>query len=160
MNETGGSYVTYTKQHEEIVNSGAIAINEFLTNANFIEKRSLLFCLDKYLDPYFGYNLTYFDEIIIVLEMHLFVDHNREVKEDIFQLITDYSRNSLDYLADNLEQMNIELLPDAIYALGLTFNKKYLSLLNNYENHKNERIRTTAKEAIETIKSTNSESIT
>ncbi|MNC13363.1 hypothetical protein D3C75_611080 [compost metagenome] len=85
--------------------------------------------------------------------MHLLVDHKREVKEDIFQLITNYSKDSMDYLADNLQQISYELLPDAIYALGLTFNKKYLPLLNSYENHNNDRIRALAKEAIETINS-------
>ncbi|MNC13362.1 hypothetical protein D3C75_611070 [compost metagenome] len=46
LNEKGGNYVSYTTHHEEIVNNGVIAINDFLANANDAEKRSLLFCLD------------------------------------------------------------------------------------------------------------------
>lgn len=152
LNETGNSFVTYTKHHEEIVNNGVDAINAFLINAKFGEKRSLLFCLDKYLDPYYGYNLPFFDEVISVLEKHLLIDHDKEVKEDILRLLTEYSKDSLDYLADNIEQIDYEFLADAIYALGLTFNKKYIPILITYENHNNVRIQYVAKEAIEIIR--------
>jgi hypothetical protein len=44
---------TYSKKHEEIVNRGVDAISEILKSADVDEKRSILFCLDKYLDPYY-----------------------------------------------------------------------------------------------------------
>ncbi len=63
------------------------------------EKRSLLFCLDRYLnDPYYGYNLPCFDGIIRLLEKHLFVNHIKAVKKDILQLLRDYSSTNLDLL--------------------------------------------------------------
>ncbi|QGQ96427.1 hypothetical protein EHS13_16815 [Paenibacillus psychroresistens] len=82
--------VSYTRKHQDIVIRGVDAIGEILKSANAVEKRSILFCLDKYLDPYFWYNLPYFDEIIVLLEKHLFEKHDKEVKEDILQLLTDY----------------------------------------------------------------------
>jgi hypothetical protein len=140
--------ITYTKKHEDIVNKGADAIGEVLNSADVDEKRSILFCLDKYLDPYFGYNLPYFDEIIILLEKHLFENHDKEVKEDILQLLSSYSKDSLDYLAERMDSIEFELLGDAIYALGNTFNVKYAPIFISYENHDYLNIRNIAKEAL------------
>lgn len=140
--------ITYNKKHEDIVNRGVDAIGEILKSANVDEKRSILFCLDKYLDPYFEYNLPYFDDVIVLLEKHLFENHEKEVKEDILQLLTDYSKDSLDYLAERIELIESELLADAIYALGLTFNLKYVPILIRYENHEHTNARNAAKVAL------------
>jgi hypothetical protein len=135
--------ISYTKKHQDIVKKGVDAIGEILKSANVDEKRSILFCLDKYLDPYFEYNLPYFDEIIVLLEKHLFENHDKEVKGDILQLLTDYSKDSLDYLAERIELIEFELLADAIYALGS--NLKYVPIFIRYENHENLNVRNVAK---------------
>ncbi|MEV5026674.1 hypothetical protein [Paenibacillus sp. LPE1-1-1.1] len=140
--------ISYTKKHQDIVKKGVDAIGEILKSANVNEKRSILFCLDKYLDPYFGYNLPFFDEIIVLLEKHLFENHDKEVKEDVLQLLTDYSKDSLDYLAEKIELIEFELLADAIYALGSTFNLKYVPIFIRYENHENLNVRNVAKESL------------
>ncbi|MCU6793505.1 hypothetical protein OB236_15475 [Paenibacillus sp. WQ 127069] len=132
----------------EIVNRGVDAISEILKSADIDEKRSILFCLDKYLDPYYGYNLPYFDEILVLLEKHLFENHDKEVKEDILQLLTDYSKDTLDYLAERIESIEFELLADAIYALGLTFNLKYVPIFIRYENDEHLNVRNVAKEVL------------
>ncbi|WP_240422005.1 hypothetical protein [Paenibacillus periandrae] len=132
----------------EIVNRGVDAIGEILKSADIDEKRSILFCLDKYLDPYYGYNLPYFDEIIVLLEKHLFENHDKEVKEDILQLLTDYSKDTLDYLVERIESIEFELLADAIYALGLTFNLKYVPIFIRYENDEHLNVRNVAKEVL------------
>lgn len=151
MDEIEGTYIYYTPYHEEIVIKGIEAINDYLIHASDKEKRSLLFCLDKYLDPYYGYPLPFFDEAIAVLEEHLFMEHNKEVKEDILQLLSNYSKDRLDYLAEHLDRMDNELLADAIYSLGLTFNQTYIPILKSFENHKNMGVQRAVKEAIETI---------
>lgn len=140
--------ITYTKRHQDIVNSGVDAIDEILKSANVDEKRSILFCLDRYLDPYFGFNLPYFDEIMVRLQKHLFENHDKEVIEDIFQLITDYSKDTLDYLAENIELIEFELLADALYALSCTFNPKYVPIFISYENHERPIVQNVAKEAL------------
>lgn len=140
--------ISYTKKHEDVVNRGIEAIDEILKNANVDEKRSILFCLDKYLDPHFRYTLPYFDEIIVLLEKHLFENHDKEVKEDILQLLTGYSKDSLDYLAERIELIEFELLADAIYALGATFNLKYAPIIIKYEDHENSNVRNVAKEVL------------
>lgn len=132
MDEIEGTYIYYTPYHEEIVIKGIEAINDYLIHASDKEKRSLLFCLDKYLDPYYGYPLPF-------------------LKVDILQLLANYSKDRLDYLAEHLDRMGNELLADAIYSLGLTFNQTYIPILKSFENHKNMGVQRAAKEAIETI---------
>lgn len=100
MSENEMSFITYTKKHQDIVKSGIDAISKILNGTNVEEKRSLLFCLDKYLDPYYGYNLPYFDGIILLLQKQLFLEKDKDVKDDILQLLTEYSKDLLDYLAD------------------------------------------------------------
>ena len=148
LNEREVSYVTYTQKHRDIIITGATAINDFLNNKDVSEKRSLLFCLDMYLDPYFGYELSYFDEIILLLEKHLLFDHCKEIKQDILQLLNDYSKNKLDYLADHIEEIEFELLADALYALRNTFNKEYIPVFILFENHQNQNVSDTAKNAL------------
>ncbi|RAV21500.1 hypothetical protein [Paenibacillus contaminans] len=140
--------IIYTKKHEDIVNRGVDAIDEFLKSSNVDEKRSILFCLDKYLDPYFEYDLPYFDKVIVLLEKHLFENHEKEVKEEILKLLAGYSEDSLEYLAERIEFIESELLADAIYALGLTFNVKYVPILSRYENHEHTNVRNAAKVAL------------
>lgn len=113
------TYITYTSEHQQIATSSTNEIDSFLKSQNNAEKRSLLFCLDKYLDPYYGYNLPNHDEITLILEKHLFQSHIREVKEDILQLLTDYARKPLTYLAEHIEEIEPDLQADALYAIEL-----------------------------------------
>lgn len=150
MTKNNVDFVMYTTEQSAVVKSGIIAIKEVLDGNNIEMKRSLLFCLDKYLDPYYGYNLSYFDDIIILLQKQLFLNDNKEVKEDILQLLRDYTKNSLDYLAEKVEELesDIELLEIALYAFGNTSNYKYIPLIIKYENHYNLTIRNAAKEIL------------
>jgi Cof subfamily protein (haloacid dehalogenase superfamily) len=119
----GVTYITYTAQHQQIATSGTDEIDSFLKSQNNAEKRSLLFCLDKLLDPYYGYHLPNHDDITLILEKHLFERHSREVKEDILQLLTDYARKPLTYLAEHIEEIETALREDALYAIQLNLNE-------------------------------------
>ena len=149
LGENNGNFVSYSKKHMDIVNNGIAAIHNFLHEADCIEKRSLLFCLDRFLDPYYGYNLPNFDDIILILERQLFIDENdKDIMEDILQLLTDYAKDKLDYLAKNIENINPAFLADAIYAIGATYNIKYVPVIHKFENHENEVVREVAKNAL------------
>lgn len=148
MSENKVDYVAYSQEHKMIVEAGIDSIERVLKGTNNAEKRSLLLCLDKYLDPYYGYKLTYFDEIITIIQQHLFLEESKEVKEDILQLLTDYAKGSLDYLADRIDNIDFELLGDALYALGNTYNNKYIPIFISYENHNNPMVQLAAREAL------------
>jgi len=150
-------YVAYDANHSEIVKSGINTIIEYFTKADLNKKRSLLLCLDKYLDPYFGYNLTYFDEIVVFLQQQLFSNNDLEVMEDIFQLITDYTKGNLDLLAENIDNLEPKYLESGIMALSCAFNNKYIPIFIKYENHYNSKISMIAKQALNDFKNNENE---
>ena len=45
------------------------------------EKESLLLCLDKYLDPYFGCELPWKDEVYHLLQQMILAENTTSVKE-------------------------------------------------------------------------------
>jgi hypothetical protein len=83
--------VKYERRHSKIVESGQEAIFSFYKNNSIEEKRSLLLCLDMYLNPYYDYNLSYAKNIFIWLDAELKKSTNLKLKEDIFELLRSYS---------------------------------------------------------------------
>jgi hypothetical protein len=84
-----------------------------------------------------------------MLEKQLFVDENdKYVMDDILQLLTDYAKDRIDFLAENIEKINPEFLADAINAIGNTYNIKYVPVIIMYENHENKVVRESAKNAL------------
>ncbi|SDG45695.1 hypothetical protein SAMN04488689_1163 [Paenibacillus sp. cl6col] len=148
MEDNKVRFVTYTQNQNDIVMSGVAAINKYLSESSDDEKRSLLFCLDRYLDPYYGYNLSFVDEIIHLLQERMFLDSDKEIIEDILQLLTDYSKGQLDFLAEKIDGVDLEYQADALYALAMTYNIKYVPVFNKYEDHENSNVRGVAQEAL------------
>lgn len=151
MEDNEVSYTSYSQRHCEIVENGPEAIKKYLSESEYGEKRSLLFSLDRYLDPYFGYNLSFFDEIILLLQEQLFKEQDKDIKDDIVQLLTDYSKGQLDYLAEHMDKIDTHYLADVLYAIGLTYNNKYVPLLINYEHHENQIVQRVAQEALKEL---------
>ena len=60
-------YVSYSKEEMNIVEGGISGIQRVLMGSDSDQKRSLLFCLDRYMDPYYGYQLPFREEIIKLL---------------------------------------------------------------------------------------------
>lgn len=145
--------ITYSKTHKDIVLSGIDAIREVLESDHIEEKRSLLFCMDKYLDSYYGYNLPYKKDILSLLEEELFLNEDKDVKDDILQLLRSYTGETLDYLAEKISELEYEpeLLANALYALGNTCNMKYIKILNKYKNDDNAIIRDSVKDILTEI---------
>ena len=80
----------YSKEEENIVKSGSSAIREVLLGTETNKKLSLLFCLDKFLDTWYGYDLPYRDEIIELLQMVIITSEEKEVTEDALNLLSSY----------------------------------------------------------------------
>ena len=95
--------VSYGSKQIKIVESGIDAIGMALYNGREEEKASILFCLDRFLDPYYGYHLPYESDIFVLLQNLLFEDNNTDIKEDI--------------LESGLDKLSAELLPHAKYIL-------------------------------------------
>ena len=111
--------VSYSSEHIEIVNSGIEAISAVLNGNDIIQKEGLLLCLDRFLDPYFGYDLPFKDEIKILLQNVIVSENPIEVKEDALQLLSDYEWPPFTILENNLSKIEKELLPNVEYVINM-----------------------------------------
>lgn len=109
-------FVTYGKDTMKLIESGIDNLGMALYNGTEEEKASILFCLDRYLDPYYGYNLEYEADIIILLQKLLFENNSNDIKEDIIDLLV-YSKQPLTILEENLNKLSGQILSDAKYIL-------------------------------------------
>jgi len=85
------SFTQYGKSHAKVVEAGIDSIKSYYDSRDREEKRSLLLCLDRYLDPYYKYELPYADEIFEWLKTEFDNTHDMTIKEDIFELVENYS---------------------------------------------------------------------
>lgn len=111
--------VVYSDKHSEIIKKGIEAISDVLSGDNTSEKESLLLCLDKFLDPYFGYKLPYESEIFILLQQFIINDNPVEIKQDAIDLLTSYAWPPFPILEKNLDKIETELLPNVNYAINM-----------------------------------------
>jgi len=88
--------VQYNQKHIDVVESGKDTIFSFYKSNSIEEKRAILLCLDKYLDPYYKLELSDSDKIFKWLEGELSKSSDLRLKEDIFQLLQSYSELGYD----------------------------------------------------------------
>ena len=151
MDEGSIRYTSYTSRHSDVIEQGAESIHAFLLEESTQEKLNILLCMDKYLDPWFGYDPPHFDATIIILEQHLFLQENDEVKEDIINLLCMYSLDTLDYLADHIDELDSPHLAEAVYALGMTSNPKYIPIVSRYTLYDHPAVQQSATEALQLL---------
>lgn len=92
MDSSEVSVSQYDKSHCEIIESGVQSIKSYYDSNGLSEKRSILLCLDRYLDPYYGNKLPFNDEIFEWLIGVFDETSNTELKKDIFDLVENYSK--------------------------------------------------------------------
>ncbi|MDE7279914.1 MAG: hypothetical protein K2N26_09350 [Oscillospiraceae bacterium] len=98
------SVVTYGKSQLDLINSGFGEVSVVLRSGSEDEKASLLFCLEKFFDPYFNSKLPYEDELAVLLQEMLFENNSDSIVEDIVQLLWYYSK-PLNILKDNFKDL-------------------------------------------------------
>lgn len=96
--------VTYGKSQLDLINSGLDGIRDVLRSGSEDEKASLLFCLERYFDPYFNSKLPYEDELAVLLQEMLFENNSDSIVEDIVTLLWYYSK-PLKILEDNFDSL-------------------------------------------------------
>lgn len=112
------SYITYSDHEMRIVESGVEAIRNVLEQGSTREQERLLFCLDRYLDPWFGYNLSYKSEIDRLLEEVLIRSNALKAKEAALQLLTDYGMGEFDIIKRNMDKIEPILMGEVNYLLS------------------------------------------
>ena len=91
MDNSKVSFAQYDQSHCSIIESGVDSIILYYDSNNHSEKRSILLCLDRYLDPYYGNELPFRGEIFQWLVRAFDKASHNELKEDIFDLVENYS---------------------------------------------------------------------
>ena len=109
-------YISYSDNEENIVKSGLDAISEVLTGSDTEKKFSLLLCLDKYLDPWFGYDLPYREQIFTLLEQVIISDTSPDVVDEAINLLQ-YGGGPWPILKANLDKIPEQCRPDAEYYI-------------------------------------------
>lgn len=100
------TYVTYSSEETMIVEKGISAIREVLMGNDTEKKRSLLFCLDRYMDPYFGHDISaMWEELVNLLQTIVVSEKEEKVIEDALDLLRDYVEEPLPILEKNLDHI-------------------------------------------------------
>lgn len=121
--------VTYSEHEENIVEKGIVAIQEVLMGTDDEAKASLLFCLDKYLDPYYGYHLSYENEIYDLLETVVVSPNTMDIREDALNLLTDYGGGPFPIIEKNFDNLPEVIKADAKYAVNMYIMWKAAALV-------------------------------
>lgn len=98
-------YITYTNDEINIVEQGIEEVRKVLMGEDCGKKRSLLFCLDWYLDPYYGNKLPYRDELVALLQLVVVKDKDQDVIWDVVDLLREYTYGPYEILEHDFEQI-------------------------------------------------------
>lgn len=111
-------YVSYSKEEMNIVEGGISGIQKVLMGSDFDQKRSLLFCLDRYMDPYYGYQLPFREEIIKLLETVVVSSNEDDVIEDALQLLGDYACGPHEIIEKSIDDVPERLRPQVLWVIN------------------------------------------
>ena len=111
--------VSYSKEEMNIVEGGILEIQKVMMGTDSDKKRRLLFCLDRYMDPYYGYHLPFQEELIKLLETVVVSANENDVIEDALQLLSDYAYGPYKIIEQNIEKIPEALRPEVFDVLNL-----------------------------------------
>ena len=112
-------FVSYSESEKEIVRQGIGAVRSVLTGNDEDAKLRLLFCLDWFMDPYYGQDISDIkDELITLLQEIVVSDKSIHVKEDALELLDSYCQGPFPVLEANLEHVDEEILPQVEYTVN------------------------------------------
>ena len=119
-----GRFVTYTEDDREIVRQGMEGIRKVLFGNDADRKRSMLFCLDWFMDPYYGQDISgmraELDEVL--QQVIVSPDNPLDVKEDAISLLMDYEWGPFPILEEHFEELEEEIKPDVKYVINMCGN--------------------------------------
>lgn len=108
-------YIEYTENDRNIVKSGIEAVRKELLGDDMDRKRSLLFCLDYFMDPYYRQDISSFKtELTDILQTMIISKNDIDVKEDALELLRLYTWGSYEILEKNIDKIENALRLDVI----------------------------------------------
>lgn len=113
------SYITYTENEIETVRKGIAAIQEVLMGDDSGRKRSLLFCLDWFMDPYYGQDISAIHgDLVELLQAVIVLSDDEEVAEDALDLLASYEWPPFEILEKNVDKMSEKLKPYVLSVIN------------------------------------------
>ena len=112
-------FVSYSKDERNIVESGISEIQKVLMGSDSDKKRRLLFCLDRYMDPYYGYHLPFQEKLTKLLETVVVSPNDNDVIEDALQLLRDYAYGPFEIMEKGVGRIPKELRPEVLEVINL-----------------------------------------
>ena len=111
--------VSYSNEEKEIVRQGIDAIRCVLTGDDEAAKLRLLLCLDWFMDPYYGQDISNIrDELIDLLQEVVVSDNSQYVKEDALELLDLYVGGPFPILEANVKNVEEKLLAQVEYSIN------------------------------------------
>ena len=113
------SYTSYSDDEKAIVRSGIKSVRAVLEGSDTAAKSRLLLCLDWFMDPYFGQDISAInDELVELLQEVVTSADPAYVKEQAIQLLMDYTWGPYPILESHLDTIDEEILPDVKYIIA------------------------------------------
>ena len=116
------SYITYGQNEKDIIKNGIAAIQEVLMGDNTDKKRSLLFALDWFMDPYYKQDIYIADireELNKLLQTVIISSNDDEVSKDALDLLSSYEWPPFEILEKNMDRVSKQLMPDVLYVINM-----------------------------------------
>ena len=112
-------FVSYSNEEMNIVEGGILEIQSVLMGSDAEKKRRLLLCLDRYMDPYYGYHLPFQEELTKLLETVVVSSNENDVIEDALQLLTDYTCGPYEIMEKGVKSISEKLRSEVLEVINL-----------------------------------------
>lgn len=113
-------HVEYTEIDREIVRKGITEIARVLMGTDTERKLSMLLCLDWFMDPYYGQDIsTFHDELVDLLQTVIISPNDDNVIEDAISLLMDYEWPPFSIIEQNKDLIPNKFQDDIAYLLNM-----------------------------------------
>ena len=113
-------HVEYTENDREIVRKGITEIARVLMGTDTERKLSMLLCLDWFMDPYYGQDIsTFHDELVDLLQTVIISPNDDNVIEDAISLLMDYEWPPFLIIEQNKDLIPNKFQDDIAYLLNM-----------------------------------------
>lgn len=113
-------HVEYTENDREIVRKGITEIERVLMGTDIERKQSMLLCLDWFMDPYYGQDISTFrDELVDLLQTVIISPNDDDVIDDAINLLMSYEWPPFPIIEKNKDVIPDKFQDDITYLLNM-----------------------------------------
>jgi hypothetical protein len=114
------SYVEYSENDRELVRKGIDGIRKVLLGTDTARKLSILLCLDWFMDPYYGQDISNIHEELVDLLQTVIISPNEyDVIEDAINLLASYEWPPFPIIEKNRNLIPKKFQEEIAYLLNM-----------------------------------------